>query len=215
MRLVTLRLLLLMVVVGVMLSLAMPKREVIVASNLAIAASPSVTATATPSATPTPVPACIKGESGDGVHITHCEPLAASTTAGQVESSVGVDRAGNALPPAWTSQPFTIGWDGYLGIVTNAATKTIVAPCTGHFTSLSCDAALTGTCTTVPVINVDNVTTPATGTAINLTTTVGTPVTHAETLTFVAGNIIGLAQTASPATCTVPWWGCEATLSCP
>ena len=111
--------------------------------------------------------------------------------------------------------PFTIGWDGDLGTLTNAAVKSMVAPCTGHFTSLSCVATLTGTCTTPPTVNTDNVTASTTGTATVLTTTVGTPVVAAQTLVFTSGNTIGLAQTATPGTCTVPRFACQATATCP
>ncbi len=138
-----------------------------------------------------------------------------SKTAPTVDTTGDLPVAGNVTFQGGTGIPFTIGWDGYLGIVTSAATKTLVAPCTGHFTSLSCDAALTGTCTTPPTINVGDVTGSTTGTAINLTTTVGTPVTQSQTLTFTSGDVIGLEQTATPGTCTTPWWGCVATMTCP
>ena len=136
-------------------------------------------------------------------------PATAPSASGQVLSAT------TAGAGSWIAYPFTIGWDGYLGIVTNAATKTVVAPCTGHFTSLSCTAALTGTCTTAPVINVVNVTGSTAGTGITATTTVGTPVTQAQTLVFTAAQVVGLEQTASPGTCTTPFWGCEATATCP
>lgn len=109
----------------------------------------------------------------------------------------------------------TMGWDGDLGTLTNAAVKSMKAPCAGHFVSLSTVATLTGTCTTPPTLNVTDVTGSTTGTATVATTTVGTPVVAAQTLTFAVGDSIGLAQTASPGTCTVPRFAVQATLSCP
>lgn len=109
----------------------------------------------------------------------------------------------------------TMGWDGDLGTFANTAVKSMKAPCAGHFVSLSTVATLTGTCTTPPTLNVTDVTGTTTGTATVATTTVGTPVVAAQTLTFASGDSIGLAQTATPGTCTVPRFAVQATISCP
>src|SRR5579863_1438560 len=143
----------------------------------------------------------------------------ASCTAIRTGEALGRDQV--PITSAWYScvegitfpNTFTIGWDGDLGTLTSAAVKSMVAPCTGKFTSLSCVATLTGACTTPPTVNVNNVTGATFGTATVLTTTVGTPVVAAQTLVFTSGNTIGLAQTATPGTCTVPRFSCQATMT--
>lgn len=110
---------------------------------------------------------------------------------------------------------FSLSWDGALGGMTSAAVAPMIAPCTGKFTQLACTATLTGSCTTGPTINVDNITGSKTGTAVSPTTTVATVASHSETLAFSSGDSIALAQTATVNTCTAPTYHCSATMTCP
>ncbi len=124
----------------------------------------------------------------------------------------GTQRA--TTPPA--ALYFSMGWDGELGIMAATATSQMVAPCTGKFKDLTCVATVTNaTCTTGPTVNVDNVTTPAVGTAVSPIGTAATVVHSAETLAFTAGDTIALAQTATTSACTTSRFACNATLSCP
>ncbi len=74
----------------------------------------------------------------------------------------------------------------------------------GHFTNLQIVTSLGGTCTTAPQFDVFDGTTN-TGTALAATATTqtkGTATNQAETLTFAAGDNIGIYISTAGATCT-------------
>lgn len=176
-------------------------------------ATPTATATATQTATatstPTPIMNC-----QNGVGPNFCAPNSAPTPGAILIADAN---AWNGQPRAmlWSSSYSTINWDGDLGTVGNTAVMPMIAGMNGHFVSLSCTATLTGACTTGPTINVVDITTPAAGTAVSPTTTVATVASSAETLVFLAGETIGLKQTAATGTCTVPRYACSAVLAFP
>jgi hypothetical protein len=95
-----------------------------------------------------------------------------------------------------------------------AGTKAVQA---GHFTNLNIIAALGGTCSTLPQFNVFDGTTN-TGTALAATATTqtkGQATAQAQTLTFAAGDQIGIYISTAGGTCTLDQFTVTAQYSTP
>ncbi len=92
-----------------------------------------------------------------------------------------------------------------------------IAPYAGHFTSLAATSSLGGSCTTKPVFNVfDGTTNVGTGlTATAVTQTKGTSTSNTQTLSFAAGDLIGIYISTAGATCTTDTWAVAAQYSTP
>jgi hypothetical protein len=107
---------------------------------------------------------------------------------------------------------------GVLGtLAVNAVLASTVANAAGHFTNLQVVTSLGGTCTTVPIFNVFDGTSNvgSTVTAGSTTQTKGTGTSTAQTLTFAAGDIIGIYISTAGATCTLDQFIVSAQYSIP
>jgi hypothetical protein len=93
---------------------------------------------------------------------------------------------------------------GLLGtLAINSVLASTVASYAGHFTNLQVVTSLGGTCTTLPQFNVFDGTTNvgSTVTASATTQTKGTGTSTAQTLTFAAGDVIGVYISTAGGTC--------------
>jgi hypothetical protein len=107
---------------------------------------------------------------------------------------------------------------GVLGtLAVNAVLASTVANVAGHFTNLQVVTSLGGTCTTVPIFNVFDGTSNvgSTVTAGSTTQTKGTGTSTAQTLTFAAGDVIGIYISTAGATCTLDQFVVSAQYSIP
>jgi hypothetical protein len=107
---------------------------------------------------------------------------------------------------------------GVLGtLAVNAVLASTVANAAGHFTNLQVVTSLGGTCSTVPIFNVFDGTTNtgSTVTATSSTQTKGTGTSTAQTLTFAAGDVIGIYISTAGATCTLDQFVVSAQYSIP
>jgi hypothetical protein len=107
---------------------------------------------------------------------------------------------------------------GVLGtLAVNAVLASTVANAAGHFTNLQVVTSLGGTCSTVPIFNVFDGTTNtgSTVTATSSTQTKGTGTSAAQTLTFAAGDVIGIYISTAGATCTLDQFIVSAQYSIP
>lgn len=107
---------------------------------------------------------------------------------------------------------------GVLGtLAVNAVLASTVANAAGHFTNLQVVTSLGGTCSTVPIFNVFDGTTNtgSTVTATASTQTKGTGTSTAQTLTFAAGDVIGIYISTAGATCTLDQFIVSAQYSIP
>jgi hypothetical protein len=112
--------------------------------------------------------------------------------------------------------------DSGVGTFGSLAVNTVIAQgiaaYAGHFTNLVATSAVGGgTCTTAPTFNVFDGTSN-TGTAKLSTTTTqtkGTATSQAQTLTFAAGDLIGIYISTAGATCTTDTWTVSAQYSTP
>jgi hypothetical protein len=108
---------------------------------------------------------------------------------------------------------------GLLGtLAINTVLASTVANVAGHFTNLQVVTSLGGgTCSTVPIFNVFDGTsnTGSTVTASASTQTKGTGTSTAQTLTFAAGDIIGIYISTAGATCTTDQFIVSAQYSIP
>jgi hypothetical protein len=107
---------------------------------------------------------------------------------------------------------------GVLGtLAVNAVLASTVANAAGHFTNLQVVTSLGGTCSTVPIFNVFDGTTNtgSTVTATSSTQTKGTGTSTAQTLTFAAGDVIGIYISTAGATCTLDQFIVSAQYSIP
>jgi len=107
---------------------------------------------------------------------------------------------------------------GVLGtLAINAVLASTVANAAGHFTNLQVVTSLGGTCSTVPIFNVFDGTTNvgSTVTAVSTTQTKGTGTSTAQTLTFAAGDIIGIYISTAGGTCTLDQFIVSAQYSIP
>jgi len=99
----------------------------------------------------------------------------------------------------------------------NTVVATTIATYAGHFTNLSVTSSLGGSCTTKPVFNVFDGTsnTGTTLTATSTTQTKGNTTSQTQTLTFAAGDVIGVYISTAGATCTTDTWVVSAEYSIP
>jgi hypothetical protein len=112
----------------------------------------------------------------------------------------------NGSPVLTASQGTMSSGVGVLGtLAVNAVLASTVAAQAGHFTNLQVVTSLGGTCSTVPIFNVFDGTTNtgSTVTATSSTQTKGTGTSTAQTLTFAAGDVIGIYISTAGATCTL------------
>lgn len=99
----------------------------------------------------------------------------------------------------------------------NTVVATTIASQAGHFTNLAITSALGGTCTTAPTFNVFDGTTNV-GTAklaTSTTQTKGTTTNQTQTLTFAAGDVIGIYISVAGSVCTTDTWVVSAQYSTP
>ena len=99
----------------------------------------------------------------------------------------------------------------------NAVVAQTIAVAAGHFTNLVMTTMLGGTCTTAPTFNVFDGTTN-TGTAqisTSTTQTKGTATSQSQTLTFAAGDLIGIYISTAGSSCTTDTWVVSAEYSTP
>jgi hypothetical protein len=99
----------------------------------------------------------------------------------------------------------------------NTVVATTIAGQAGHFTNLAITSVLGGTCTTAPTFNVFDGTTNV-GTAkiaTSTTQTKGTTTNQTQTLTFAAGDIIGVYISIAGSVCTTDTWVVSAQYSTP
>jgi lysophospholipase L1-like esterase len=99
----------------------------------------------------------------------------------------------------------------------NTVVAQTIAAYAGHFTNLVITSSLGGACTTSPTFNVFDGTTN-TGTAklaTSTTQTKGTTTNQTQTLTFAAGDLIGIYISTAGATCTTDTWVVSAEYSEP
>jgi hypothetical protein len=99
----------------------------------------------------------------------------------------------------------------------NATLASTKAKFAGHFTNLQVQTSLGGTCTTLPQFNVFD-TASNTGTAVTAsasTQAFGTASTQAQTLTFAAGDQIGIYVSSAGGTCTTDQFTITAEYSIP
>ena len=99
----------------------------------------------------------------------------------------------------------------------NTVVAQTIAAYAGHFTNLVMTASLGGTCTTAPTFNVFDGTSNV-GTAkiaTSTTQTKGTSTNQTQTLTFAAGDLIGIYISTAGATCTTDTWVVSAQYSEP
>jgi hypothetical protein len=99
----------------------------------------------------------------------------------------------------------------------NTVVAQTIAVAAGHFTNLVITASLGGSCTTAPTFNVFDGTSN-TGTAkiaTSTTQTKGTATNQTQTLTYAAGDLIGIYISTAGATCTTDTWVVSAEYSTP
>jgi hypothetical protein len=99
----------------------------------------------------------------------------------------------------------------------NTVVAQTIAVAAGHFTNLTMTAALGGSCTTAPTFNVFDGTSN-TGTAkiaTSTTQTKGNATSQTQTLTYAAGDLIGIYISTAGATCTTDTWVVSAEYSTP
>jgi hypothetical protein len=99
----------------------------------------------------------------------------------------------------------------------NTVVAQTIAVAAGHFTNLVITSSLGGSCTTAPTFNVFDGTSN-TGTAKIATTTTqtkGTATSQTQTLTYAAGDLIGIYISVAGATCTTDTWVVSAEYSTP
>jgi hypothetical protein len=99
----------------------------------------------------------------------------------------------------------------------NTVVATTIAAQAGHFTNLAITSSLGGTCTTAPTFNVFDGTTNV-GTAkiaTSTTQTKGTTTNQTQTLTFAAGDVIGVYISVAGSVCTTDTWVVSAQYSTP
>jgi hypothetical protein len=116
-----------------------------------------------------------------------------------------------------TSGTLTSGVGTWGNSAINTVLASTVANVAGHFTNLQVVTALFGTCTTAPIFNVFDGTTNtgSTVTAAGSTQTKGTGTSTAQTLTFAAGDIIGIYISSAGGTCTADLYTVTAQYSIP
>jgi hypothetical protein len=116
-----------------------------------------------------------------------------------------------------TSGTLTSGVGTWGNSAINTVLASTVANVAGHFTNLQVVTALFGTCTTAPIFNVFDGTTNtgSTVTATGSTQTKGTGTSTAQTLTFAAGDIIGIYISSAGGTCTADLYTVTAQYSVP
>jgi hypothetical protein len=116
-----------------------------------------------------------------------------------------------------TSGTLTSGVGTWGNSAINTVLASTVANVAGHFTNLQVVTALFGTCTTAPIFNVFDGTTNtgSTVTAAGSTQTKGTGTSTAQTLTFAAGDIIGIYISSAGGTCTADQYTVTAQYSIP
>ena len=99
----------------------------------------------------------------------------------------------------------------------NTVVAQTIAVAAGHFTNLVITSSLGGACTTPPTFNVFDGTTNI-GTAklaTSTTQTKGTATSQTQSLTFAAGDLIGIYISVAGATCTTDTWVVSAEYSTP
>ena len=99
----------------------------------------------------------------------------------------------------------------------NTVVATTIAAFAGHFTQLAVTSSLGGSCTTKPVFNVFDGTsnTGSSITATSTTQTKGNTTNQSQTLTFSAGDVIGIYISTAGATCTTDTWTVSAEYAIP
>jgi hypothetical protein len=130
----------------------------------------------------------------------------ALTFTGTGAVNIPVSLSVNSVPVLTASQGTMSSGVGVLGtLAVNAVLASTVAAQAGHFTNLQVVTSLGGTCSTVPIFNVFDGTsnTGSTVTATSSTQTKGTGTSTAQTLTFAAGDVIGIYISTAGATCTL------------
>jgi hypothetical protein len=99
----------------------------------------------------------------------------------------------------------------------NTVVAQTIAAYAGHFTNLAITSSLGGTCTTAPTFNVfdqtSNVGTAQIATAT--TQTKGNTTSQTQTLTFAAGDAIGIYISTAGSVCTTDTWVVSAQYSEP
>ena len=118
----------------------------------------------------------------------------------------------SAVDGTISTGPYTFG-----SSAVNTVVAQTIAVAAGHFTNLVETSSLGGSCTTAPTFNVFDGTSN-TGTAqlaTSTTQTKGTATSHTQTLTFAAGDLIGIYISTAGATCTADTWVVSAEYSIP
>lgn len=132
-------------------------------------------------------------------------------------------------PAAATSGALTVAeahgnGDGAFGNNTNFPTGNVIwttkTTLAGHFTQLTCNTQSlnAGSCTTAPIVNVFDKTTGGAAPLACVNTvqnTLGTTTSGAQTLTFAAGDVIGLYVSTQGGTCLAPTFAVDATITYP
>ena len=152
---------------------------------------------------------------------------APTSVTSQLRVMAGAPASGFSL---WTNSSGTMtetisGVDGTIStgpaLFGSSAVNTVVAQTiaayAGHFTNLVMTAALGGSCTTAPTFNVfDGTSNTGTSKISTATTqTKGTATSQTQTLTFAAGDLIGIYISTAGATCTTDTWVVSAEYSIP
>ena len=146
------------------------------------------------------------------------------TLPGKAAATDGQFLSGTAAGAAsWNSVQGTMSWTAMIFSAGTQISTSALAPAkmtnAGHFTQLVCATTTGATCASIctsPEFNVEDVTGSTTGTATSgLSSSIGTVVTAAQTLTFAAGDEVAIYVSTASTNYTVAAWHCTATYTQP